>query len=68
VVRHVSFVSLPFADDVADGQARVLGLLDINELNTRAGYRPGFGYVNPAEATSGRTRRRRRWPTARRLS
>ncbi|HEY3652038.1 MAG TPA: hypothetical protein VGL33_28985, partial [Streptosporangiaceae bacterium] len=34
------------ADDVADA----LQGLDIEELNTRAGYRPGRGYVHPAEA------------------
>ena len=34
------------ADDVASG----LKWLDVGELNTRAGYQPGFGYVNPAEA------------------
>lgn len=35
---------------VADDVGSALKWLDINELNTRAGYRPGFGYVNPAEA------------------
>jgi hypothetical protein len=34
------------AGDVADA----LQGLDIEELNTRAGYRPGRGYVHPAEA------------------
>ena len=34
------------ADDVEDG----LQGLDIEELNTRAGHRPGRGYVHPAEA------------------
>ena len=34
------------ADDVEDA----LQGLDIEELNTRAGYRPGRGYVDPAEA------------------
>jgi hypothetical protein len=34
------------ADDVEDS----LQGLDIEELNTRAGYRPGRGYVHPAEA------------------
>ena len=34
------------ADDVEDA----LQGLDIEELNTRAGYRPGRGYVHPAEA------------------
>ncbi len=36
---------------VADDVESVLKWLDINELNTRAGHRPGFGYVDPAEAT-----------------
>jgi len=35
---------------VADDVAAALKWLDIGELNTRAGYQPGFGYVNPAEA------------------
>jgi hypothetical protein len=35
---------------VADDVESVLKWLDINELNTRAGHRPGFGYVDPAEA------------------
>jgi hypothetical protein len=35
---------------IADDVESALKWLDINELNTRAGYRPGFGYVNPAEA------------------
>lgn len=34
------------ADDVEDA----LQGLDIEELNTRAGYQPGRGYVHPAEA------------------
>jgi len=34
------------ADDVEDA----LHGLDIEELNTRAGHRPGRGYVDPAEA------------------
>ena len=34
------------ADDVEDA----LQGLDIDELNTRAGYRPGRGYIHPAEA------------------
>lgn len=34
------------ADDVEDA----LQGLDIEELNSRAGYRPGRGYVHPAEA------------------
>jgi hypothetical protein len=34
------------AEDVADA----LQSLGIEELNTRAGYRPGRGYVHPAEA------------------
>lgn len=34
------------ADDVEDA----LQALDIEELNTQAGYRPGRGYVHPAEA------------------
>jgi hypothetical protein len=37
------------ADDVEDS----LQGLDIEELNTRAGYRPGWGYVRPAEAADG---------------
>ncbi len=36
------------ADDVEDA----LQGLDIEELNTRAGYRPGRGYVHPAEAAN----------------
>ncbi len=32
------------------GISRQAKWLDISELNTRAGYRPGFGYVDPAEA------------------
>ncbi len=35
---------------VADDVESALKWLDINELNTRAGYRPGLGYVDPAEA------------------
>jgi hypothetical protein len=35
---------------VADDVESALKWLDIDELNTRAGYRPGFGYVDPAEA------------------
>lgn len=35
---------------VADDVAGALRYLAIDELNTRAGYRPGFGYVNPSEA------------------
>jgi len=35
---------------VADDVESALKWLDINELNTRAGHRPGFGYVHPAEA------------------
>jgi hypothetical protein len=35
---------------VADDVESALKRLDINELNTRAGYRPGLGYVDPAEA------------------
>ncbi len=39
---------LAVADDVEDAlQGR-----DIEELNTRAGHRPGRGYVHPAEAAS----------------
>jgi len=34
---------------VADVEDALQGL-DIEELNTRAGYRPGRGYVHPAEA------------------
>jgi hypothetical protein len=34
---------------VAKDVESALKWLDINELNTRAGYRPGFGYVDPAE-------------------
>ena len=37
---------LAVADDVEDALQR----RDIEELNTRAGYRPGRGYVHPAEA------------------
>lgn len=35
---------------VADEVEGALQYLDIDELNTRAGYRPGFGYVDPADA------------------
>lgn len=35
---------------IADDVASALKYLDIDELNTRAGYRPGFGYVHPVEA------------------
>jgi hypothetical protein len=35
---------------VADDVESALRWLDIDELNTRAGHRPGFGYVDPAEA------------------
>lgn len=35
---------------IADDVATALKYLDIDELNTRAGYRPGFGYVHPVEA------------------
>jgi hypothetical protein len=35
---------------VADDVAGALRCLAIDELNTWAGYRPGFGYVNPSEA------------------
>jgi hypothetical protein len=35
---------------IADDVASALKWLDVSELNTRAGYQPGFGYVNPAEA------------------
>jgi len=35
---------------VADDVESALRWLDINELNTRAGHRPGVGYVDPAEA------------------
>jgi len=35
---------------VADDVESALKWLDIDELNTRAGHRPGFGYVDPAEA------------------
>jgi len=35
---------------VADEVEGALQYLDIDELNTRTGYRPGFGYVDPAEA------------------
>jgi hypothetical protein len=35
---------------VADDVEGALQGLDIEELNTRAGYRPGRGYVHPAEA------------------
>ena len=35
---------------VADEVESALHYLDIDELNTRAGHRPGFGYVDPAEA------------------
>jgi hypothetical protein len=35
---------------VADDVEGALQCLDIEELNTRAGHRPGRGYVHPAEA------------------
>jgi len=35
---------------VADDVAGALQYLDIDELSGRAGYRPGFDYVDPAEA------------------
>jgi hypothetical protein len=35
---------------VADDVEGALQGLDIEELNTRSGYRPGRGYVHPAEA------------------
>ena len=35
---------------VADEVEGALQYLDIDELETRAGHRPGFGYVDPAEA------------------
>jgi hypothetical protein len=35
---------------VADGVESALHLHDIDELNNRAGYHPGRGYVDPAEA------------------
>ncbi len=35
---------------IADDVESALKWLDIHELNTRAGYRPGFGYVDPVEA------------------
>lgn len=35
---------------VADGIQSALKWRDINELGSRAGYQPGFGYVNPAVA------------------
>jgi hypothetical protein len=35
---------------VADDVAGALQYLAIDELNTRAGYQPGFGYVDPSEA------------------
>ncbi len=35
---------------VADDVEGALQGLDIEELNTRAGHRPGRGYVHPAEA------------------
>jgi hypothetical protein len=35
---------------VADDVESALRWLDIDELNTRAGHRPGVGYVDPAEA------------------
>jgi hypothetical protein len=35
---------------VADEVEGALQYLDIDELNTRADHRPGFGYVDPAEA------------------
>ena len=35
---------------IADDVESALKWLDINNLNTRAGHRPGFGYVDPAEA------------------
>lgn len=35
---------------VADDVESALKWLDIDELNTRGDYRPGFGYVDPAEA------------------
>jgi hypothetical protein len=35
---------------VADEVESALQYLDIDELNTRAGHRPGRGYVHPAEA------------------
>jgi hypothetical protein len=35
---------------VADGVEDALQGIDIEELNTRAGYRPGQGYVHPAKA------------------
>jgi hypothetical protein len=35
---------------VADDVESALQGLDIEELNTRAGYRPGRGYVHPVEA------------------
>jgi hypothetical protein len=44
VVTHAD--RLAVADDVEDA----LQGLDIEELNTRAGSRPGRGYVHPAEA------------------
>lgn len=36
--------------DVAGEVEDALQFLDIDELDSRAGYRPGFGYVEPAEA------------------
>jgi hypothetical protein len=36
---------------VADDVENALQGLDIEELNIRAGYRPGRGYVHPAEAS-----------------
>jgi len=35
---------------IADDVASALKGLDIDEMNTRAGHRPGFGYVHPVEA------------------
>lgn len=37
---------------VADDVKHILQSLDIETLNTRAGYRPGRSYIHPAEAAS----------------
>lgn len=37
---------------IAGAVESALKWLDIGELNTRAGYRPSFGYVHPVEAAS----------------
>lgn len=46
----VERMSVEDQDAVADDVESALRGLDIEELNDRAGYRPGAGYIHPGEA------------------